>query len=81
MSQLTRTIRKGIHRVAGEELREALGFRSERSFQRAHRNGLIAVKLYPMPSPGRGFYARSDDLERYLAKRQAELEGSGECAP
>lgn len=77
----SRTIRKGVHRVAGKELREALGFRSERSFQRAHRAGLVGLTLYPMPSPDRGFYARSDELERFLAKRQAGPEGSQERAP
>lgn len=68
MSRVSRTIRKGpLRRVSGKELREALGFRSERSFQRAHQAGLIGMKLYPLPSPGRGVYARSDDLEKYLA--------------
>lgn len=81
MTRPARTIRKSAQRVVGKALRDALGFRSERSFQRAHRDGLVGVKLYPMPSPSRGFYARSDELEWYLAKRLAGSVGPGERTP
>jgi len=68
MPRLTRTVSKGVHRVVGKELREALGFRSERSFQRARQCGAISVPLYPIPGQARGVYARSDELAAYLAQ-------------
>ena len=67
--------------VHGKELREALGFQSERSFQRARQAGAIRLGLYPLPSPSRGVYARSDDLERYLKRHRPESNDSKERAP
>ena len=73
--------RQAVRLVHGEELRRALGFRSERSFQRARKAGRVGLKLYPMPSPSRGVHARSDELQAYLKNRHTELSGSGERAP
>lgn len=70
-----------IRRVHGKELRVALGFHSERSFQRARQAGAIGLTFYPLPSPSRGVYARSDDLERYLKGHCPESNGSKERAP
>lgn len=74
------TPKASIHRVHGKALWEALGFRSERSFQRARQAGTIKLKLYPLASPARGVYARSDDLERHLATLEGKPIGSREGA-
>ncbi len=75
------TSKEAVRRVHGEELRKALGFHSERSFQRARQAKAIRLKCYPMPSPSRSVYARSDDLERYLKRHPREPDGSKERAP
>lgn len=53
--------------VSGRTLWQALGFANERAFQRARQANQVPIPLYPIPGKGRGVYARSDDLARYLA--------------
>lgn len=53
--------------IKGPALWKALGFASERAFQRARQTKRVALPLYPIPGQARGVYARSDELAEYLA--------------
>lgn len=50
----------------GEALWRALGFQSERSFQRAAQRGLMGVALFFLPGR-RGRYAKTRDVAAWLA--------------
>ena len=62
-------------RMAGERLWTALGFKSRRSFERAARDKLLGVQLYPNPT-GRGRFAATEEVARWVWK-QMELKKSG----
>jgi hypothetical protein len=57
-----------ITTLRGEALWRALGFASERSFQRAKASGQIPVPLYPIFGQSRGVYALRSDVERHLER-------------
>lgn len=50
----------------GRALWHTLGFRSERSFQRAVQNGTLPVPVFALPSR-RGRFARTRDIAAWLA--------------
>lgn len=57
--------------LAGKALWMALGYTNARAFQRAVVAGQVAVPLFPFRGLSGSVYARSDDVEGYLAKRAA----------
>lgn len=63
--------------LRGEALWRALGFRSERSFQRAKEAGKIAVPLYPILGQSRGVYALRADVEKHREKIRRAPRGEG----
>jgi hypothetical protein len=59
------------HRMSGERLWKALGYRSRRSFERAARDGRLMVPLFPF-TEGRGRYAKTIDVARQAWKELAD---------
>jgi hypothetical protein len=65
----TKTKHAGQAHIQGEALWRALGFKNERTFQRARRDHWSGPRLYPIPGQSRGVYARLDELTSYLEGR------------
>jgi hypothetical protein len=61
------------HLLTGEALWRALGFRSRATFQRAKAARTLGVTLFPMHE-GRGHYALTRDVARYLARLRVEAD-------
>lgn len=59
--------------LRGELLWRALGYESERTFQRAKAAGKIGVPLYPIHGHPTGVYALRADVERFRAKNSNEV--------
>jgi len=59
--------------LKGEALWRALGFGSRSAFQRAVAARTVGVTLFPMRE-GRGRYALTRDVARYLAKLRIDAE-------
>ena len=55
--------------LSGEALRFTLGFRSERTFGRAVRDGKVPVPLIKLPGR-RGYFARVRDVAQWLHSLQ-----------
>lgn len=61
--------------VKGSALWRALGFTSERAFQRARQTNQISLRLYPIPGQSRGVRARVDELTNYLISHSKSTKG------
>lgn len=64
-------------KVTGRDLWIALGYGSERAFQRACAQKKVPVRLYPILGQSRGVYARADELAAYLAKKTSNDDQEG----
>lgn len=65
---------KGSRFLQGEALWRELGYRSERTFRRAVKEGLVPVPLYPRPV-GRGVCARTEDVAVWVLRKQQDKGG------
>lgn len=64
-------MKRGVHRtLSGDALWKMLGFNNVRAFQRARQRQQVPIRMYPVPGT-RGVFAYLEDVERYLAERQA----------
>ncbi len=62
--------------IRGKALWRALGFSTERAFQRARQLKKLDLRLYPNPD-NRGVHAYLEDVENYLAKQAISQQAQG----